>query len=397
MRPAGRIALVGVYGRPAEVDLQAVVFREQTILGNRVYTPADIDTALDLLREDGEAIRRVISESVPLTGVAAAFDRIRAGRSTKVVVTLEGAVMLSLVKTEPGEGHLALLVRPAPEPAPGWVRIEVIYAGICGTDLHILHGRFPSWPPVTLGHELVGRVDALGEGVDTTWMDARVVSEPHSGACTTCHLCRRGLAELCASKRSPGWGIDGAFSRYLTMPADLLHRVPDAMPDRVAVLSEPMAVAVTALLRARVDPGDVVLVVGAGPVGILLAVAAQQMGAGRIVVAGREGSDRLRFAAGLGFDTSDAASADEAVRATSGRGADLVVDASGTADGIALAIGAAKRAGRMVAVGLSGAPRLSVPWDLAVSQALDRDVLDEFVIQGLGSGDRDPGADGDGP
>jgi L-iditol 2-dehydrogenase len=280
--------------------------------------------------------------------------------------------MLAVAKTERGEGHIELVVRPTPEPPPGWVRIAVTYAGICGTDLHILHDRFPSWPPVTLGHEFVGRVDALGDLVDPGWLGARVVSEPHALACGTCHLCRRGIAELCPSKRSPGWGIDGAFCASLVMPAHLLHRVPEGVPDRVAALTEPMAITVTALLRARVDPGDTVLVVGAGPVGILAAVAARAMGAGRVSVAGRAGSERLAFAATLGFRVTDGHTSDEAVReVTDGRGADLVVDASGTVDGIALAIGAAKRRGRMVAVGLSGTPGLVVPWDGAVSRALD--------------------------
>ena len=227
--------------------------------------------------------------------------------------------MLALVKTERGEGHLELIARPTPEPAPGWVRIAVIYAGICGTDLHIVHDRFPSWPPVTLGHEFVGRVDAVGGLVDPGWIGARVVSEPHSLACGTCQLCRRGIAELCASKRSPGWGIDGAFSASLTMPVHLLHRVPDGVPDSVAALTEPMAIAVTALLRARVDPGDTVLVVGAGPVGILAAVAARAMGAGRVLVAGRPGSDRLAFAATLGFGVADGSTVGEAVRRSHGR------------------------------------------------------------------------------
>jgi L-iditol 2-dehydrogenase len=280
--------------------------------------------------------------------------------------------MLALVKTERGEGHLELESRPTPEPAGGWVRIAVRYAGICGTDVHILHDRFPYWPPVTLGHEFVGRVDAVGDGVDAGWVGVRVTAEPHSLACGTCHLCRRGIAELCAAKRSPGWGIDGAFSAALTMPAHLLHRVPAGMPDRVAALTEPMAIVVTALLRARVDPGDTVLVVGAGPVGILAAVAARAMGAGQVFVAGRAASSRVAFAATLGFGVAEGPTAEETVRAaTDGRGADLVVDASGTADGIALAIAAARRRGRMVAVGLSGTPTVSVPWDMAVSRALD--------------------------
>ena len=187
--------------------------------------------------------------------------------------------MLAVVKTARGDGNVRLEERPEPVSGPGWVTIAVRYAGICGTDLHILHDRFPYWPPVTLGHEFFGTVTALGYGVDPGWLGARVACEPHSMACGTCHLCRRGYAELCAEKRSPGWGIDGAFAPRLTMPVHLLHRIPAGMADRVAALVEPMAVAVTAVGRGRAEAGDTVVVVGPGPVGILLAVAARAQGA----------------------------------------------------------------------------------------------------------------------
>jgi L-iditol 2-dehydrogenase len=279
--------------------------------------------------------------------------------------------MLAVVKTARGDGNVRLEDRPDPVSSPGWVAIAVRYAGICGTDLHILHDHFPYWPPVTLGHEFFGTVSGLGDGVDPDWLGARVACEPHSMACGTCHLCRRGYAELCAEKRSPGWGIDGAFASTLTMPVHLLHRVPAGIPDRVAALVEPMAVAVTALGRGRVEAGDMVVVVGPGPVGILLSVAARALGAANVLVVGRADSDRLRFAAALGFRTAVNDATDLVSDLTAGRGADLVVDATGSAAGLALAVEVVRRRGRMIAVGLSGRPTVDVPWDLAVSRALD--------------------------
>ena len=280
--------------------------------------------------------------------------------------------MLALVKTARGAGHLALEERPEPVPLAGWVTIAVRYAGICGTDIHIVDDEFPYWPPVTMGHEFVGTVTGLGDGVDAAWLGTRVVSEPHSLACGTCHLCRRGLAELCASKRSPGWGIDGAFASHLVMPTHLIHRVPDGLSDQAAALAEPMAVSVTALARAGVDAGDIVLIVGPGPVGILVAAAARVMGAATVIVAGRHESDRLRFAASIGAVTAVGDAAVELVEdLTAGRGADLVVDATGSAEGIALALRAVRRRGRLVAVGMSGKPEVPIPWDLAVSRAID--------------------------
>ena len=280
--------------------------------------------------------------------------------------------MQALVKTARGVGKLELQERPEPIPAPGWALIEVRYAGVCGTDLHIEEDTFPSWPPVTLGHEFMGSVVGLGDGVDRAWLGARIVSEPHALACGACHLCRRGFAELCADKRSPGWGIDGAFAQRLTMPVHLLHRVPDGIPDRAAALAEPMAVSVTALGRAGVDPGDTVLIVGPGPVGLLLGVGALAMGAMTVLLVGRHDSERLDFGRLLGLRT---VLTDEALAVvtelTAGRGADLVIDATGSSEAISLALHAVRRRGRMVAVGMTGQSAVTVPWDLAISRAAD--------------------------
>lgn len=114
-----------------------------------------------------------------------------------------------------------------------------------------------------------------------------------------------------------------------------------------------------------------VVVVGPGPVGFLLAVAARAQGAANVLVVGRADSDRLRFAAALGFRTAVSGVTDLVRDLTAGRGADLVVDATGSAAGIAFAVEVARRRGRMIAVGLSGEPMVHVPWDLAVSRALD--------------------------
>ncbi len=279
--------------------------------------------------------------------------------------------MLALVKTARGDGNVRLEERPTPIPGPGWVSIAVRYAGICGTDLHILHDHFPYWPPVVMGHEFCGTIETVGDGVDPTLRGTRVVCEPHSLACGTCHLCRRGFAELCAAKRSPGWGIDGAFAGSVAMPAHLLHRIPDGLPDRVAALTEPMAVTVTALARGRVEAGDTVVIVGPGPVGILCAIAVRAMGAAHVLVVGRSESDRLRFAATLGFATATDGAVDLVTELTAGRGADVVVDASGSAEAIATALTLVRRRGRFVAIGMSGRATVSVPWDLAITRAVD--------------------------
>ncbi|HEY3415391.1 MAG TPA: alcohol dehydrogenase catalytic domain-containing protein, partial [Armatimonadota bacterium] len=149
--------------------------------------------------------------------------------------------MQALVKTQKGVGFLALLDVEQPKPGPGEVLIEVKACGICGTDVHVLHDQFPYWPPVVLGHEFSGEVVELGPEAKYYKVGDRVVGEPHTQACGHCYLCRTGNVQICPTKRSPGWGINGAFTKYLKMPEKLLHRIPDSMGYDVAAIVEPTA------------------------------------------------------------------------------------------------------------------------------------------------------------
>ncbi len=195
--------------------------------------------------------------------------------------------MRALVKTEPGPGHLELRDDwPAPSARPGWVVVEVAACGICGTDLHIWHDEFKSWPPVVLGHEYVGRIVEIGPGVEGWAIGDRVACEQHALACGHCYSCRRGAVHLCPEKRSQGIGIDGAFADKVALPAWLLHRVPDEVPDETAVITEPLAICVTGADRAELRPGEVALVVGVGPIGLLSSMVLRASGA-RVVLAGR--------------------------------------------------------------------------------------------------------------
>jgi L-iditol 2-dehydrogenase len=281
---------------------------------------------------------------------------------------------MAVVKTERGPGHVALLDVPEPEVRPGWVVLEVSGAGICGTDIHIVEDEHPYWPPVTLGHEFAGRVAEVGDGAEGWAPGDRVVCEPHAGACGTCHLCRRGLVQLCAHKRSPGWGIDGALAPRVAVPAHLLHRVPDEVSDRAAAVCEPTAVCVSAFERMPAGIGETVVVVGPGPIGILAALIARATGAGRVILIGRGSSARrLDVAAGLGLevwrsDERDVVS--DALDATDGRGVDLVVDTSGAGPAIASGVRMLRRRGRMCALGVA-AGDVEFPYADAMHRALD--------------------------
>lgn len=283
--------------------------------------------------------------------------------------------MKAVVKTQRGDGHIELLNVDEPDPKPGWVVLEVTGVGICGTDVHILHDEHPYWPPVTLGHEFAGRIAEVGPDVEGWRVGERVVCEPHAGACHACHLCRRGFIQLCVDKRSPGWGIDGALARYVSVPAYLLHRVPEEVSDLAAAVCEPTAISVSAIERVGVNPGEVAVVLGPGPIGLITAMVIRAMGANRVIVVGRSSSKyRLEAGAKSGLETWNSEEIDVAERAqdiTGGRGVDLVVDTSGASGAIGPGVRMLRKRGRMCAVGVSGRETMEFPWDEALMRAID--------------------------
>ena len=247
--------------------------------------------------------------------------------------------------------------RPEPTSRPGHVVLEVVGAGICGTDLHIVDGEYETVTPVTMGHEVAGVVAEVGEGVDDSWLGARVVSETYFSTCGGCVHCRAGRTNLCPERRSIGTHVDGAFAPRLLVPATNLHRVPEWLDEPTAVLCEPLACVSHSLLEPEpvVRSGDDVLVTGPGPVGLLAAQVARAAG-GNVHLRGTPRDDlRLAAANALGFETST--TADAPVEA------DVVIECSGAQAGIASGLTAARRGGRYVQIGLAGRP-VTLPFDL---------------------------------
>jgi L-iditol 2-dehydrogenase len=284
--------------------------------------------------------------------------------------------MRALVKSEPGPGHVELRQDwPVPSARAGWVVVEVVACGICGTDLHIWHDEFKTWPPVVMGHEYVGRIVEVGPDVKGWKVDDRVVCEQHAMACGHCYSCRRGAVHLCPEKRSQGIGIDGAFADRVALPAWLLHRVPDGVPDEVAVVTEPLAICVTGADRAQLRPGEVALVVGAGPIGLLSALVLRAAGA-VVLMAGRLSTSeaRMEIARSLGIPTVSTEPEEVQARLgalSEGRGADLVVEASGSEGGLDLAVRSLRRQGRIVCLGIGGRETVAFPADEAMRRSLD--------------------------
>jgi len=286
--------------------------------------------------------------------------------------------MLALVKTQKGVGHLELREVEVPEIAPDEVLIEIKAAAICGTDIHVKHDRFPYWPPVVLGHEFSGQIVEVGSEVEHYREGDRVVAEPHTKACGKCYFCRTGNIQICPSKRSPGWGIDGAFTQYLKMPEKLLHRIPDHMSFEQAALVEPTANVVHDVLeRGRVEAEDFVVVLGPGPIGLLAAMCAKAEGARKVMIVGTPADEalRLKVAREVGIDCVVNLREEDPIQKTldltNGLGADLVVEASGAEPAIRTTVDLVRKKGRITVIGMTGKTDIAFPWDKAIFKACD--------------------------
>ena len=251
-----------------------------------------------------------------------------------------------------GNGRLVVRDIATPDPGAGEVLVEVEACGICGSDVQIVNvpPGHPSSPPVVLGHEFVGRVRALGQGVSGFEVGSRVVvdPDPKCGACTSC---RAGRPANGSNIVALGVHRDGALAEYVTTPANTVYAISEAVPAELAALVEPLACVVNGTNRAAVRPGETVVVFGAGAIGCLFIGVFEAAGAGRIIAI-EPSSQRAPIARAMGAD--NVLTPDEwAARRVelSADGADVVVDAVGSV--LPQAIDAAAMGGRVVVFGMN--------------------------------------------
>src|ERR1041384_3557650 len=218
-----------------------------------------------------------------------------------------------------------------PEPGADDVLLAVEAVGVCGSDLHQWTASH-SWKvnyPVVLGHEFGGRIAALGTAVRGWSEGDRAVSETAAVIDENSPLTRGGLYNLDPTRRGFGYGVDGAMTRFVRVPARCLHRVPEKLPMELAALTEPCCVAFNAVINnARVRPGDRVVVLGPGPIGILCAAVARLAGAEVALVGLERDRARLDVAKSYGCAVIIGDASDWA-RERDGLGADGVIDAAG--------------------------------------------------------------------
>lgn len=246
-----------------------------------------------------------------------------------------------------------------PTLAPGEVRVGVAYAGICGSDMHIIHGQnaFVRFPRVT-GHEFAGVVREVGEGVSGLAVGDPVCVDPVI-ACGSCYPCRIGRPNVCSRLQVLGVHRDGGFSEEVCVPAVNAHRLPPGLPLAQAALVEPYSIALNVLERMQFLPGDGLLIYGAGVIGLTVVQMARALGIADITVTDVL-DDRLATARTLGAtrtlngrDTNVEAAMREA---TGGEGVPLIVDAACHPALLPEIVRLASPAGRIGLLGFSATP-----------------------------------------
>jgi 2-desacetyl-2-hydroxyethyl bacteriochlorophyllide A dehydrogenase len=254
--------------------------------------------------------------------------------------------------------RLVTVERPLPEPAEGQALVEVAYCGICGSDLHFreVPALFPAG--TVPGHELSGRVIAVGAGVPTQRLGERVTVLPFA-QCGECELCASAQEQVCARAIRDGVGLGtgrpGGYAELVVVDERMLFTLPDAVGDGAGALTEPLAVAVRAVAQSRLDRRSPALILGAGPIGLLTALVLADRGFERVTIVSRN-AFRRELAAALGLhavtlDEVAAANADAGLPAPA-----CVFECAGTSEAARLAIELAAPLARIMLVGLALEP-----------------------------------------
>jgi len=286
---------------------------------------------------------------------------------------------------------------PAP-PGPGELQLRVRWCGICGTDLEewlsgpvfipasVPHPLTGARAPLVLGHEFAGVVVAVGAGVTGALPGLRVAVDTIV-SCGSCHWCQRGQVTRCPALGALGLHGDGGLAELCNAPARMCLPVPDTVADDEAALAEPLAVAVRALRRGGLRPGERVAVVGAGTVGLMAVQAAAAFGAGSVAVV-EPLPERRALAIGLGADRAVPPGDAPALEA------DVAIECAGAPDAIQTALQALRSGGRAVLLGIVTEPAPIAPMDLvrgeksligSLSHVWDEDFREALQLLGRGA------------
>jgi len=312
--------------------------------------------------------------------------------------------MTAVVQYEMRKGAVELRDVPVPEPGENEVLLRVKGVGVCGSDVHQYHNT-QSWTvgvPVVLGHEFCGEIAAVGRGVKGWKEGDRVASETAAEIDLDCPLTRQGMYNLDPARQAFGCNRDGAMAQYVKVPPRTLHRIPKNVPFDVAAMTEPCCVAYQCtVVNTRIRPGDLVVVLGPGPIGLLCATLAKLSGAGRVVIVGMS-RDKARMEIGLRAGATHAADLQTQdvgrliAELGDGLGADVVIDSTGASASLRSALDWVRPAGHITKVGWGPQP-MNFSMDPLVKKAVTLQgsfshtwAVWERVLAMLGTGQLDP-------
>jgi len=253
-------------------------------------------------------------------------------------------------------GALFLREVEKPVPGPGDLVVKVEACGICGTDRHLLKGEFPSTPPVTLGHEFSGIVEAVGEAVSAFRPGMRITGDPNIH-CGLCAQCQRGRINLCERLQAIGIHRDGGFADYVLVPQTQAYALPLALSPEHGAFCEPLACCLHGVDMAEIRTGASVVVLGGGVIGLLVVQLARLAGATSVVLVTRQ-EVRRRLAETLGATASVDPAAGDVIEQIAGKdgllpdGADVIIECAGVGETVRQAPKLARAGGTVVILGV---------------------------------------------
>lgn len=282
--------------------------------------------------------------------------------------------MKSLVKTELGFGNLEIQEKPEPTPGKDQVKIEVKYAGICGSDIHTYEGHYKVAVPVTLGHEFAGEVVEVGENVTEFKVGDRVTSETTFYICGECKYCQSKDYNLCPHRKGLGSQVDGGFAKYLVARKESVHLLPENVDYRSAAMTEPLACTVHGANKVDINEGDHVVVIGPGPIGLLAAQVAKSRGATVIITGLTNDKVRLDKALEVGIDytvnTQEQDLKEFVNNLTDGYGVDVVLECSGAVPAAKQGLDILRKKGQYSQIGLFATPEIQFDLEKIIQKEL---------------------------
>jgi L-iditol 2-dehydrogenase len=271
-----------------------------------------------------------------------------------------------------GKGDLELVEIDKPKIQDGMVLLRVAYASICGTDFSIIDGEAPPWAsyPVILGHEFSGKVEEIGEGVTNVKIGDDVVVDNYV-TCNSCFYCKKGDYFFCDHRKEPGFKISGGFADYCLLPHTNVVKIPEGVSLKNSVITEPAGNCLKACRLGNINLGEIVLILGCGPLGAISGMICKSMGA-RVIVLGR--GERFERFDSMGFELlidTDKENWIEIIRERYGsyhkywgwKALDAVIDTTQTGDLVHDSITLLKPKGRAILVGLKMNQSIRIPRD----------------------------------